>query len=187
MESWTAIVSLGLPSRVFSVHQVIFGTTEKANHRFEATPRTARVKHSVPGVRRSGSPTCSGRGSACPKRGVGERDQSASPERPSRTSGSFRLVRISASKRLISLVDAAPLPTARQEPRPPLCLPRPKCHGRERPANAGRRSRLRRPPNGRSSALKNPMAVSLGHVLGRSAATTGDGPYFFNGLVDTLS
>ena len=43
---------------------------------------------SVPGVRRSGSSSCPGRGSACAGSGVGQRDQSTAPARPSRTSGS---------------------------------------------------------------------------------------------------
>jgi|GEM_PF-5853514 len=44
----------------------------------------AADRQGVPGVRRSRWPSCSGRGSACAGSGVGQRDQSTSPARPSR-------------------------------------------------------------------------------------------------------
>ena len=50
-------------------------------------------RKSVPGVRRSRSPNCSGRGSACPRRGVGQRDQSTSPAPRGRTDPSGDLAR----------------------------------------------------------------------------------------------
>ena len=57
-------------------------TGDSAAVHFEPVLRRVRA------IRRSRSPSCSGRGLACPGSGVGQRDQSTSPAGPSRTSGS---------------------------------------------------------------------------------------------------
>ncbi len=76
-------------------------------------PPSAGIPSRVFGFRESRASR--GRGSACPGIGVGERDQSTSPARPPRTSGSCGSSDFGAASR--TLQDC--LPAARQEPRPP--------------------------------------------------------------------
>ena len=49
--------------------------------------RPPLIQIDIAGVHRSRSPSCSGRGSGCPGSGVGQRDESTSPARPSRQVG----------------------------------------------------------------------------------------------------